>query len=494
MGKCLSESYDPYYLKFRCKRNHEFILISKTIFNGSWCQECINIDKLYDIQTLAAANNCVCLSDKYVSSMDKFEWCCHMGHVWITRIDYVKINWCIKCKKNKEHLQKSNELVNRVFNILNKTTFIYPNIDDEQWKNLTRKSNIYLTCSKNHSIPVKIMNLINNESYICLKCRGGGKNTIDEAKEIAKQRNGECLSDIYINNISKLLWKCNNNHEWAATFSSIKNSNSWCPECNINVDEEISRHIFNTMFDTKFIKVRPNWLDSLELDGYNEHLNLGFEYNGIQHYKFSKLYHKSSKDFESQQERDKRKVNLCIKNNVILIIIPYTIKSIDIQQFIIDQCKYKNIKIPFPKILDINTFKHIYSPKNQQMLKIEEKVNEKNGRIIEENCSYIHSNYKFEVECNIGHRWKTSWSALKQNKWCPKCSRRNPKHTIEEMKEIAKKNNGLCLSTEYIACNKKLLWKCNICLKQWEAVPNSIMHGHWYGNINTCNIKIINCD
>jgi hypothetical protein len=67
------------------------------------------------------------------------------------------------------------------------------------------------------------------------------------------------------------------------------------------------------------------------LDGYNKDLKLAFEYNGVQHYKFSPKFHKSMKDFEDQIKRDSDKKIMCKKANVTLIEIPYTVvyKNLD---------------------------------------------------------------------------------------------------------------------------------------------------------------------
>jgi len=56
------------------------------------------------------------------------------------------------------------------------------------------------------------------------------KSTIEEMQEIAKSRNGECLSIAYINGKSYLEWKCSNNHTWKAKACTIKEG-KWCPHC-----------------------------------------------------------------------------------------------------------------------------------------------------------------------------------------------------------------------------------------------------------------------
>jgi len=55
--------------------------------------------------------------------------------------------------------------------------------------------------------------------------------TILELQKIAKKRGGNCLSKQYLNSKGKLLWQCNMEHQWYATPFSIKVRRSWCPQC-----------------------------------------------------------------------------------------------------------------------------------------------------------------------------------------------------------------------------------------------------------------------
>ena len=51
-------------------------------------------------------------------------------------------------------------------------------------------------------------------------------------RRIARTQKGKCLSQKYINNNSKLLWKCKQGHKWKATPKNIK-LGQWCPACAI---------------------------------------------------------------------------------------------------------------------------------------------------------------------------------------------------------------------------------------------------------------------
>src|ERR1700690_2457110 len=97
--------------------------------------------------------------------------------------------------------------------------------------------------------------------------------TIKQIQELAKSKNGFCLSEYYVKSTDKLLWKCQNEHIWEASLNSIKNQNSWCPYCYLSVGENITRKYLEFIFKKPFVKIRPAWLINkdgyrLEFDGY----------------------------------------------------------------------------------------------------------------------------------------------------------------------------------------------------------------------------------
>ena len=53
---------------------------------------------------------------------------------------------------------------------------------------------------------------------------------IDDMCAVARERGGECLSQEYINNLTKLQWRCNRGHEWSTALATIL-ADYWCPEC-----------------------------------------------------------------------------------------------------------------------------------------------------------------------------------------------------------------------------------------------------------------------
>lgn len=89
-----------------------------------------------------------------------------------------------------------------------------------------------------------------------------------------------------------------------------------------------------------FPSVRPNFLrypetgQNLEFDVYNETLRLAVEYNGIQHYEFTKAFHKSKDDLIAQQKRDAFKAARANELGIDLLVIPYTVKNEDIPDMV----------------------------------------------------------------------------------------------------------------------------------------------------------------
>lgn len=79
--------------------------------------------------------------------------------------------------------------------------------------------------------------------YWCRKCDNENrrKYSIEDAMNIAKNRNGICLSDVYTSERKNMKWKCNVcQTEWKATLRSIV-VGSWCPHCAIIHRRKVSK-------------------------------------------------------------------------------------------------------------------------------------------------------------------------------------------------------------------------------------------------------------
>lgn len=107
--------------------------------------------------------------------------------------------------------------------------------------------------------------------------------------------------------------------------------------------QAICKKIMEELYQVPFTSARPAWLKNpetggvLEIDCYNDELGIGVEYNGIQHYIYPNVYHKSLDEFTKQVRRDQYKIKKCEENGVYLITVPYNIPHHKIQDYILDR-------------------------------------------------------------------------------------------------------------------------------------------------------------
>jgi hypothetical protein len=126
----------------------------------------------------------------------------------------------------------------------------------------------------------------------------------------------------------KAWWVCSRDHEhnWFSTIKDRTSKNSGCPFCSIklNVSEIKMLDFIKELLPSYEIiyRYKPKWLKRLELDVYIPKLKLGFEYQGIQHFKPIDFFG-GKETFLEQVKRDKIKKQLCHDNKVELIEIYY---------------------------------------------------------------------------------------------------------------------------------------------------------------------------
>lgn len=174
-------------------------------------------------------------------------------------------------------------------------------------------------------------------------------------------------------------------YKWSSNADRLQRKH-WCPICSEGEFEQICRwyleKILSFMYQSKIIFVKTqlskvinfynisNYSEAERelihdlikhghLDGYSifknekKTIEIAFEYNGEQHYKFLKYFHKVKADFTHQILRDKVKKKLCEENDIILLEFPYYIdkkmkNSKKIQNYIVKELMMKtSIEIPY---------------------------------------------------------------------------------------------------------------------------------------------------
>jgi len=113
----------------------------------------------------------------------------------------------------------------------------------------------------------------------------------------------------------------------------------------LSAGEKETRRVLEGLFQRPFPNKRPDFLRNpvtggtrnLEIDCFCEFMRLGVEYSGIQHYKYTPYMHKSKEAFHNQRYRDELKKRMCKENGVTLIVVPYTVKTKNIEAYLISQ-------------------------------------------------------------------------------------------------------------------------------------------------------------
>lgn len=232
-------------------------------------------------------------------------------------------------------------------------------------------------------------------------------------------------------------------HIWKTTPSKIL-SGRGCPNCfnryKTSFPEQAIYYYIKQVYQDAINKYQDLTHDITEIDVFIPSLNLGIEYDG-------RVWHKD-------QERDKKKYQSCIKNNIILIRVSEInvedSDSICDQIFYTEPCdtndytKLNNsikelfcfLNLPYDHIdcdrdvLNIKQQYYTILKENSLALKCPEKIQywdyKKNGNITPDMVSYS-SNDKYWVKCKeCGVSFKTQMNVFSKSQgWCKSCSVKN---------------------------------------------------------------------
>lgn len=405
------------------------------------------------------------LSKQYLGGSIKHDFICNNGHQIKKTIEgFLRGTGCSVCS-GRARLTINDFKVTAEKNgweLLSKEYYGKTQILDFQCKK----------CS--HEFPLKSSYLRGKKKVkFCPYCSPLKKKTIEEIKLNAEKRGFICLSDAYYGIGKKLLWQCKYHHEWMASPNDVFNSNSGCPECKRYKTEAKVKFALENYFEGKKFqkksKIKTNYGFNLELDGYNQELNIAFEYNGIQHYEYSPFYHKENKlNFEKQRIRDAKKIEFCGNNKIHLITIPYTAKSnLELAECIINALPKNVLKDK----VRLNNILENYGRDSDELKPIREKLESIKMTLLSKNYTGV-GDKNLLIKClKCGQEYLSSHDRINRMVTCRNCSK-NRTFTLDDLKKIAKGNNITLVSKEYIP-QTKVKWKCQKG-HIWDAFPTTI--------------------
>lgn len=190
------------------------------------------------------------------------------------------------------------------------------------------------------------------------------KYDIKYCKIFAKMKSGRCLSKIYVNTKTKILWKCKNNHTWEAMLATVKDKNSWCPICAIKIGSE-----------------------KRKLDGLKIAKQIAEKHNGV--------------CLSTGYINIKTKMKWQCKNNHIWQAHLNSVKN----------------KTWCPECFNISRSEKLRIANG---LEIAQEIS-KNKYGLCLSTKYINVMTKMLWKCKKGHIWETTLHHIKNNHWCPEC-------------------------------------------------------------------------
>lgn len=321
---------------FICDNNHSFRDNLGHITDKKeprWCGVCLKNDEikfrsekyLAEAKEIANERDGELISTVYIDAIKSLDWKCNRcEHQWSACLSSIKSNesWCPNCagvipytlNDLYEHAKSmngkclSNTYINRAVSII--------------WE-----------CKEGHIWNAGFGQI--KTGTWCPYCANTISKTLEDAKKVAEEKEGECLSTEYINARTPMLWRCKNGHTWEQTYDNVRRV-CWCPECDQAKGEIETRELFEKITDKPFPKKKSIFSNKrMELDGYNDEIKIGFEQQGIQHYQYVPFFHRNDiVNFEKQLERDLLKRNECKSLGIYLIEVSYTLKGKEKEDFI----------------------------------------------------------------------------------------------------------------------------------------------------------------
>jgi hypothetical protein len=144
-------------------------------------------------------------------------------------------------------------------------------------------------------------------------------------QQAALNRGGQLLSTS-TNGGRKLQWQCQEGHIFNLTGYKVHRRGKWCPQCGCSIGERKIRAFFREFNIPFYPQFRLATLPSRKYDFYFHYNGQNYlvEYDGEQHFRYVRKYHREKSRFIESQIVDRIKTYYAIVSGCHLIRIDYT--------------------------------------------------------------------------------------------------------------------------------------------------------------------------
>lgn len=342
----------------KCKVcENEWNAFPTNILQGHGCSSCANNTLLtneeFNKKAESLKNSNIKIIGQYVNSKTKIDCLCLIcGNIWgMKSSDIFRGSGCRLCYKNNSNKDKQKTHIQYISEILEKQLNVEPL---ETYNGASKKILHRCTICKNewYIKPAHIL-----AGHGCKKC-ADKENAKSKTKSNEQFLNELCIinKDIdtlekYKNNVTPLLCMCKIcGNKWYAYPNNLLRGHG-CSVCSCSIGEKYIKN-FLEKYNIKYIQQKTfddllgTGDGNLSYDFYLPKFNYLIEFQGKQHEQPIDFFG-GEKQFEIQQEHDKRKREYAEKNNINLLEIWYydidNIESILLQK--INEIKENNLKL-----------------------------------------------------------------------------------------------------------------------------------------------------
>jgi len=440
--------------------------------SGSWCPTCRHhVPSIDDMRRLADKRGGRCLSETYVNAKTPLQWRCAKHHTWWSMPHEVQRGkWCAACAKVRRlEVEEFQRIARKRGGQLLSTAY------------LGGLTPLWWRCANGHywlATPSAVKGGGYRPGTWCLQCSNLARRgraieplTLEEMKDIARERGGECLSDSYVRCDVPLRWRCAKGHEWLGKPWAVKYG-YWCPRCG---RREISYDLLVRTAGEHGVS-----LISAELELSSAASVLTWECAKGHRWEGTAKRARSgswcpqcatnrSPTIQDMQELARSRGGECLSKRYVNVFTPLRWRCArgHIWKASPNKVRTKGHgrrgtwcpRCPRPPVRSLEAMKEI--------------ARSRGGECLSEQYSYGH--VPLTWRCGRGHVWKAKPNQIMDHgkwrgTWCRRCANEKEKPTIEQMQALAREKGGECLSKKYVDHRQPLQWRCEKG-HRWSANP-----------------------